>query len=75
MKELWNGRTVCRQTLINAKLQIGRRGQKTELTGRSALRRRRSALGCSAIEEEEGEEGGGEEGGEGGGRGKEGGGE
>jgi hypothetical protein len=33
------------------------RGQTTELTGRSPLRRRRCALGCSVIEEE----GGGEE--------------
>ena len=29
------------------------RGQKTALTGRSPLRRRRFALVCSAIEEEE----------------------
>jgi hypothetical protein len=32
-----------------AKLRIGKTGQKGELTGRSPLRRRRSALGCSAI--------------------------
>jgi hypothetical protein len=52
-----DGGTVYKQILINAKLQTG---QKTELTGRSPLRRRRSALGCIAIEEEgEGEEGGG----------------
>jgi len=31
------------------------RGQKTELTGRSPLRRRRSALDCSAIYEKEDE--------------------
>jgi len=35
---------------MNSKLQIGIRGQKTELTGRSPLRRRRSALDCSVIE-------------------------
>jgi len=38
--------------LMNAKLQIGKRGQKTELIGRSPLGRRRNALDCSAIEEE-----------------------
>jgi hypothetical protein len=47
---------VYRQILINGKLQIGTRGQETELTGRSGLRRRRSAMGCRAIEEEEKEE-------------------
>jgi hypothetical protein len=41
--------TVYRQILINAKLRTGKRGQSTELTGRSPLRRRRSALDCSAI--------------------------
>jgi len=40
---------VYKQLLINAKLKTGKRGQKTELTGRSVLKRRRSALGCSAI--------------------------
>jgi hypothetical protein len=53
--------------LKNAKLQIGKRGQKTELTGRSALRWRCSGLDCSAIVEDEEEE---EGGGGGGGRGK-----
>jgi hypothetical protein len=40
---------------------LKRNVKKTELTGRSALRRRRSALDCRAIEEEGegGEEGGG----------------
>jgi hypothetical protein len=38
------------------KLQIGKRGQKTELTGRSPLREQRFALDCSAVEEEEEEE-------------------
>jgi len=33
----WN----CVQMKINAKLQMGKRGQKTELNGRNALRRRR----------------------------------
>jgi hypothetical protein len=42
--------------LICAKLQIGKRGQKTEVTGRSALRRRIFALDSSIIEEEEDEE-------------------
>jgi len=44
---------VYRQTLINAKLQTGKRGQKTELTGRSLLRRQMSAVHCNATEEEE----------------------
>ena len=44
---------VYEQILITAKLQIGQRGQKTELTGRSPLRKRRSALDCSVIEGEE----------------------
>ena len=38
--------------LINAKLQIGNRGQKTGLTEKSSLRRRKSALDCSAIYED-----------------------
>jgi hypothetical protein len=56
---------MYRQILMSAKLQIGKRGQKAELTGRSALRKGESALDCSAIEgkggeeEEEEEEGGG----------------
>jgi hypothetical protein len=55
---------VYKQILINAELQIGKRGQRMELTERGPLRRRRSALDCSAIEGE-GEPGGG------GGRGEE----
>jgi hypothetical protein len=47
---------VYRQTLITAKLQIEQRGQKTELTGRSPLRRGRSALDFRVIEDEEEEE-------------------
>jgi hypothetical protein len=54
----WNYKRI----LINAKLQIGKRGQRAELTGRSPFRRWRSALDCSAIEEEEEEEEGGERG-------------
>jgi len=44
---------VYRLILIDAKLKTGKRGQKTQLTGRSPLRRRRSALDCSAIKEKE----------------------
>jgi len=44
---------VYKQILITAELQIGQRGQKTELTGRSQLRRGMYALDCSVIEEEE----------------------
>jgi hypothetical protein len=40
---------------MGAKLRTRKRGQKTQLTGRSPLRRRSSALDCSAIYEEEGE--------------------
>jgi len=47
---------VYKQILIDAKLQIGKRGRKTELTGRSPLRRRRAALDCGAIDEEGEEE-------------------
>ena len=36
-----------------AKLRIGKTGQKGELTGRSPLRRRRSASDCCAVEEKE----------------------
>jgi len=49
-----NGGIVHKQILVNVKLQIGKRGQETELTGRSPLRRRTSALDCSAIGEDEG---------------------
>jgi len=42
---------MYKRILINAKLQIGKRGQTTELTGKSPLRSRRKALDCSAIEE------------------------
>jgi len=48
-----DGGTVYKQILINAKLQTGKRGQNTELAGRSPFRRRRCALVCSAIKEEE----------------------
>ena len=52
---------MYKQILINAILQIGKRAQKTELTGRSPLRRGRSAVDWSAIEEEEGEGGAGQQ--------------
>ena len=63
--------------IIEAKLQTGKRGHKTELTWRSPLRGRKSALDCSAISGRGrgGGEGGGREEGEGkGGEGKGGGG-
>jgi len=41
------------QILVSAKLRIGKRGQKPELTGRSPLWRGKSAWDCSSIEEEE----------------------
>ena len=53
----WN----CVQRLIVAKLKTGKRGQKTELPGRSPLRRRRYELDCGDIAEEEGGGGEGEE--------------
>jgi hypothetical protein len=43
----WN--CVYRQMLIDAKLKSGKRGKKTELTGRSTLRRGRYELDCSAT--------------------------
>jgi len=48
-----DGGIVYQQILINAKLQIGKRGQKTELAVRSLFRRWRSALDCTAIRKEE----------------------
>ena len=39
--------------ILSAKLVIRKREKKTELTGKSSLRRWRSALDCSATEEEE----------------------
>jgi hypothetical protein len=47
---------LCTNIVINTKLQIGKSGQKTELTGRSPLRRLRAAVDCSVIGEEEEEE-------------------
>ena len=44
---------MYKQVLINAKLQIGKGGKKTELTGVSSLRRQRFALDCSVLKEEE----------------------
>jgi len=47
---------VYKHVLINGEIQIEKRGQKTELTGRRPSRRQRSASDSSAIEEEEEEE-------------------
>jgi hypothetical protein len=44
---------VYKQTLRSVKLTTGKKGKKRELTGKGPLRRRRSALDCSATEEEE----------------------
>jgi hypothetical protein len=44
-----DGETVYKQILINAKLKTGKTGKKTKRTGRSPLRRRKSALDSSAI--------------------------
>jgi hypothetical protein len=40
------------QTLRSVILTTGKKGKKTELTGKGPLRRRRSAMDCSATEEE-----------------------
>jgi hypothetical protein len=40
-------------SLPSVKLTTGKKGKKTGLTGKGPLRRRRSALDCSATEEEE----------------------
>ena len=47
---------MYKQVLINAELITGKKRQETELTGRSPLGRRRSALDCTAIWEEKEEE-------------------
>jgi hypothetical protein len=47
---------VYKQILRSVKLTTGEKGKKIEWTGRGPLRRRRSALDCSATEEEEAEE-------------------
>jgi len=39
MTEKPDGGIVYKQVLMNAEIQIGKRGQKTELTGRSPSRR------------------------------------
>jgi hypothetical protein len=44
---------VYKQILRSVKLTTGKKGQKIEWTGRGPLRRQRSALDCSATEEEE----------------------
>jgi hypothetical protein len=43
--------------ILSGKLLIGNRGQKTELTGKSPLRRRKTTLDYSAIEKKEAGEG------------------
>jgi hypothetical protein len=48
-----DGGIVYKQTLKSVKLTTGKKGKKTELTGKGPLRRRRSSLECSATEEEE----------------------
>jgi hypothetical protein len=59
-----NRRQKCVKVDINRFIiRTGNRGEQTELIGRSPLKRRRSALDCSAVEEE-GEEGEKEEEGE-----------
>jgi hypothetical protein len=47
-----DGGIVYKQTLRTVKLTTGKKGQKTELTGKGPLRRRRPALDCSATKEE-----------------------
>jgi hypothetical protein len=48
---------VYKPILIYAKSRIGKkRGQKTELNGRTPLKRGRSALDCSAAEEKQDDE-------------------
>jgi hypothetical protein len=47
-----DGGIVYKRTLRSVKLTTGKKGKKTELTGKGPLRRRRSSLDCSATEEE-----------------------
>jgi len=47
-----DGKTVYKQILINVKSKTWKRCQETDLPGSSSLRRRKSALDCSAIREE-----------------------
>ena len=53
----WN--CIHTQILINAKLQIGERGQKHRAAWERSVKGGKNALGCRTIEEEEEEEGGG----------------
>ena len=46
-KKKTDGGIVYKKILINAKLQIGKRGQKTELTGRSPLKEAKVHVGLS----------------------------
>jgi hypothetical protein len=48
-----DGAIVYKQILRSVKLTTGKKGKKIEWTGRGPLRRRRSAMDCSATEEEE----------------------
>jgi len=48
-KKKTGGGSVYKEILINVKLQTGQRGDKTELTGGSSLRRRRCTLDCGVI--------------------------
>ena len=41
---------MYKQTLRTVKVTTGKKGKETELTGKGPLRRRRSALDCSATE-------------------------
>jgi hypothetical protein len=45
-----NGGIVYKQILINAKLQIGKGGQKSRLSGRNPFRRGRSALDLMFVD-------------------------
>ena len=53
---------MCKQISVGAQLKMANSGKKSELTGRSPLRRQISTLDCCAIEEEEKQEENDEEG-------------
>jgi hypothetical protein len=54
-EEITDGGIVYELILTNAKFQIGKRGQTTQVTERSSRRRQRCAMDCTATEEERGE--------------------